>query len=321
VGSGGVFSSEPFLEVLNASWFDGAARAGDVAVGDHVVRTLIHGNRPIVDVTFLDFFVPLNGGTPEMRARYAPRVATSTHPADHSCPLDPLVAEPAPFVRWSSFGSWDDVRDHWRRREKGILRESRRRAGRLDGALGELRYTLDDRSEESFRACVAWKSQQFRGAGLPDPFDDHREEHLLRALLGERLAVLSSLHAGNRLVATHLGLVWDDTMHWWLPAYDREVGWASPGRLLLEWVMQQSYERTDAGFDFLRGGSAYKWNYATDYRVIAEAGRPPLTRRARLARARAIERYPRIAAAARSTRDAARPIWHRTTVAPRRLVT
>jgi hypothetical protein len=311
----GVFSSEPFLGALNASWYGGAARSGDVAVGGHVVRTLIDGAGPVLDATFLDFFVPVAAGRPEVRGRYAPRVATAVCLASERHVLDPVVAEHAPFVRWSQFASWDDVLAHWKQGEKGVVRESRRRTARLERDLGRLRFVVDDQREEAFRTCLAWKSAQFREAGLPDPFRDPREEQLLRALLLDGVGVLCSLYAADRLVATHLGLDWGGAMHWWLPTYDRSVAWASPGRLLLEWVMRQSYERGDERFDFLRGGADYKWTYATDYRVITEAGRRPLTRRARLARARAVRRYPRLAAAARRARDSTRPIWRRPAVA------
>ena len=304
----GVFSSEPFLEALDATWFGGAGRIGHVKVGGHVVRTLIVGDRPVLDVTFLDFFEPLPDAMPDLRGRYAPRVVSEMRPATDVEDVDPLVAEHAPLVRWDRFSSWEDVQTHWKRNEKGIVRESRRRATRLERELGPLHYTFDDRREDALRACFAWKSMQFREAGLADPFEDPREEALLRRLWDDGIAVLNTLDAGGRIVASHLGLVWGGATHWWLPTYDRGVGWASPGRLLLEWVLQRSYERGDERFDFLRGGSSYKWNYATDYRVVAEAGRPPLRRRARVARARTFRRYPRLADAARAARNV-RPSW------------
>jgi CelD/BcsL family acetyltransferase involved in cellulose biosynthesis len=310
---GGVFSSEPFLDALDEAWFGGRGRVGDVAVGDHVVRTLIVDDEPVLDVTFLDFFEAIPNARPEMRGRYTPRIVTGVHPASDIQQLDPLVAEHAPLVEWSRFGSWDDVHAHWKRSEKSIVRESRRRSARLERELGSIRYTFDDRRLDALETCFCWKSAQFRDAGLADPFDDPREAELLRRLWNERVAVLNTLEAGGRIVAAHLGLASGGATHWWLPTYDRTLGWASPGRLLLEWVMQQSYERGDERFDFLRGGSTYKWNYATDYRVVVEAGHPPLRRRVELARARALRRYPRVAAAARAARNA-RPNWRRPVV-------
>jgi CelD/BcsL family acetyltransferase involved in cellulose biosynthesis len=302
----GVFSSEPFLCALNAAHFAGRGRIGYVRVGPHVVRTLIDGDRPVLDAALLDFFVPVAGVEPEAHGRYAPRIATSLHAAEDAHAIDTLVTEHAPLVCWEPFSSWDDVLELWRSRENGIVRESRRRARRLERELGPVRFAFDDARDESVRACLAWKSAQFRSSGLPDPFDDPRETRLLLALLDDGIARLSSLHAGDRLVAAHIGLEWGNAMHWWLPSFDRSVGWASPGRLLLEWVMQQSYERGHERFDFLRGGAAYKWNYVTAYRAVEEVGRPPLRRRARLARARAVRRYPRLATAARTARDVAK---------------
>jgi CelD/BcsL family acetyltransferase involved in cellulose biosynthesis len=310
VGDGaptGVFSSDEFLRALDDSWFGGRAEVAHVGIGQLVVRALVHEGDPVLDVSFLDFFAPVHGVVPDVRARYAPRVAGLLHPASAREQIDPLECEPAPFVTWADFATWDDVTAHWKRSEKAIVRESRRRRKRLEESFGALQFRMVDGRESAFRRCLDWKSAQFRDGGLPDPFENPREEALLRSLWRDGVAVLSTLEAGDRLVAAHLGLVWHGTTHWWLPTYDHEVASASPGRLLLEQVLQESYERGDARFDFLRGGSPYKWTYATEWWEVREVGRPPLRRRATVARKRAVRRYPRLADAARSARDVIRP--------------
>ncbi|HEX7097054.1 MAG TPA: GNAT family N-acetyltransferase [Acidimicrobiales bacterium] len=305
-GDGGVFSSPAFLDALNRAFFDGAAHEADVAVGEHVVHTLVAGGKPVLDVTFLDFFVPVHPARkPQLRGRYTPRVATGCFPARQRGQIDPLVVEPAPLVMLREFPTWDDVQAHWKRTEKGAVRESRRRAKRIEREVGPLRYSLRDPSPDAFDLCIEWKSQQFRSAGVASPLDDPRERRLLRNLVDNGLAVVSSLRAGDRVIASHIGLDWQGVMHWWLPTFDRELRAMSPGRLLLEWVLQQCYERGDVVFDFLRGDAEYKWIYATHYREVREAGTRPLRRQLELARGRTVRRMPRAAQVARRLRDAA----------------
>jgi hypothetical protein len=307
LAGGNVFSSDRFLAALNRTWFGGRGSPCDVEVGGHLLRTLLVDGEPILDVTFLDFFVPIAGDGARVRGRYAPRVATGSHPADRRDDIDPLVVEPAPWIDWRAFGSWDDVEAHWRSSEKRIVAESRRRAKHLERDLGPLRYDLANRRTEAFDACIAWKSEQFRASGLPDPFVNPREERLLRALVDDGIAVVSSLHAGDRLIAAHIGLDACGALHWWLPTYDRSLSNRAPGRLLLHWVLRQCYVRGDASFDFLRGDGAYKWVYATDFRTVEEAGHRPLARRLHLLRRRTARRHPTAAAAARRVRAVARP--------------
>jgi CelD/BcsL family acetyltransferase involved in cellulose biosynthesis len=43
----------------------------------------------------------------------------------------------------------------------------------------------------------------------------------------------STLHAGDRLVAAHMGMRSGNTLHYWFPAYDPEFAKYSPGIILL----------------------------------------------------------------------------------------
>src|SRR5690606_19733436 len=102
--------------------------------------------------------------------------------------------------------TWEDVQAHWKRAEKAAVRESRRRARRLERDVGPLRFELTDTTDEAFDACIEWKSQQFRSVGVASPLDDPREVQLLRALVEDGIGVVSSLRAGDRVVASHIGL-------------------------------------------------------------------------------------------------------------------
>ena len=125
--AGGVFSSDEFLTVLNRVWCDGRGELAPVAVGPYVVRTVVADGEPVLDVPFLDFFVPVQGVLASFSGRYTPRVAVGDRPAAEHTTVDPLLVEPAPYIRWRDFESWDAVVAHWKKSERAIERESRRR--------------------------------------------------------------------------------------------------------------------------------------------------------------------------------------------------
>ena len=301
--AGGVFSSDEFLTVLNRVWCDGRGELAPVAVGPYVVRTVVADGQPVLDVPFLDFFVPVQGVLASFSGRYTPRVAVGDRPAAEHTTVDPLLVEPAPYIRWRDFESWDAVVAHWKKSERAIERESRRREKILVRDYGPLVYEFDDHDPKAFETCVDWKSKQFLSVGTYDPFADPRNEQLLRGLIDAGIGRVSSLRAGNRIVAAHIGLDWDNTIHWWLPTYDEDARSASPGRLLLQRVLQLSYDRGDETFDFLRGSMFYKWIYATHFREVVEAGRRPWRRQLELTRAQAKRRFPGVADAVRRARD------------------
>jgi CelD/BcsL family acetyltransferase involved in cellulose biosynthesis len=95
--------------------------------------------------------------------------------------------------------------------------------------------------------------------------------------------IVSSISAGVQLLAVHFGALADRTFYSWIAAYDPKHSQYSPGALLLEALLVDSWRRRDVEFNFLIGDQEYKWFYATHNRVIGPQGSVPLT--IRLARA------------------------------------
>src|SRR5690606_5516675 len=147
--------------------------------------------RPLLDIPFLDFFEPMPGAAADLRGRYTPRIVLNDHLASELDSVDLIEAEPAPYIRWRQFDSWAEVIGHWKQSERAIERESRRRERILARDHGEVAYELDDHKPDAFEACIAWKSQQFRSIDAPDPFDDPRNERLLRALIDNGIGKVS----------------------------------------------------------------------------------------------------------------------------------
>jgi hypothetical protein len=299
------FSSDEYLGALAETWYPGRrAQPRLFAAGDRLFRLLAVEGRPVVTdgigagaYHFLDFFEPL-GHAPDQAAavgvvRWLPRVALDAHPcssAPGGAAPTPSDLSPAPYVDWSVFRDWTAFEEHYVGRRGSLARDSRRKRRNLEARFGPLRLTWDDRRPEVFETVLAWKSAQYRRSALRDGFAIHQNVTLFRELWRRGLLVVSSLAAGDRIVAAHFGARWRRRFFSWVPAYDREVLEQSPGRLLLEDLLRASHANGDEEFDFLVGDEPYKYHYATHQRMVGPVGTPPLPESVRKAARTAVKK-------------------------------
>jgi hypothetical protein len=281
-----IFSSPQFLETVADIGFPGRPRAIEtVRVGTHRFRLLVvDGRRVVTRWPFLDFVEPLPEDEPGLPTRtlgYLPLASVLTQPAQGWKPEEhgPGV-EPSPFVDWTRFARWEDFVALVQGRIGNLFPDSRRKRRKLERDVGPIRFLFHDERPEVLDTCVRWKSAQYIATGLRNMFADGRNVELFRRLAAAGLVRVSSLHAGDRLVAVHLGALHERRCYWWVPAYDPELGRYSPGRLMLEDLLEHSYRSGHAEWDFLIGNEDYKWHYATGNRVVAPLGTPPLSLRA-----------------------------------------
>ncbi len=316
------FSSDEFLESLAESFFPGQERSiGLFEVEGKTYRLLQVGRgRVITEWPFLDFVEPVDpsgregatvrGGADARPARlgYLPFALRGILPLSQWRP-DALEAgcEPCPFVDWSAFSGWEAYQEHLRGTVK--LSDSRRRLRLLERDVGPVRVAFQDPEPDGVLAqCLRWKSEQYRESGYRDWFADRRYVALLEGVHARGALVFSSLRAGGRLVAAHLSALHEGRLCSWIPAFDRSLGRGSPGRLLLEAMLEESWRAGHRELDFLIGGETYKFDYATHVRAAGPVGTPPLLLRARREARRtardALRRWPWLEARARAARRA-----------------
>jgi GNAT acetyltransferase-like protein len=277
-----VFSSDVFLRTQGEVFFGGRRHEPALfTVEGSVYRLLRVDDAPVTGFQFVDFFEPVAAPPGSARAvGYLPHVARETLSAEDwlsRAPAPGLL--PSPFIAWSGFERWDAFAALVASRCHNLFPDSRRRRNKLARALGEVEFRLDDRRPATLELGMKWKSAQYLASGYEDMFADPANRRLFRELQARDLVLVSSLSAGGQLLAVHLGASQGGRLYWWIPAYDPELARFSPGRLLLESLIQASFERGDEVFDFLIGDEAYKWHYATHTRVIGSAGTPPASLR------------------------------------------
>lgn len=170
----------------------------------------------------------------------------------------------------SGFDSWQaEVRAQTKQAAK--MDRMRRKIVREQG---ELRFIAHDRSAEAWLTFIGWKDAALRrqgAGGFPGPGWVGAVLHDIRNIDTPRFAGLfSTLYAGDRLVAAHLGMRSDRAWHWWFPSYDPALQHYAPGLLLMLCCIEEAAKTGLAELDFGRGTQRYKREFGNRARVLCE---------------------------------------------------
>lgn len=271
-----IYSSLPFIEAFGKAFFPGIPlQIGDFLLQDQMWRlpTLPDG-KPITTWEFIDFFEPVPSVQQQTNNTTVPYITRVSHGLITTQEwFDKHLYVPynaSPLIDWTGFDSWDAFTNHVRSRRSNIFSDAKRRRRKLEKDIGPIKFTWHDTRPEAFFSCMKWKSEQYLTS--KDSFNKPENVLFFEELAKNGLLVVSSLAAGDKILAAHLGAFWQGRCYWWIPAYDSQYAAYSPGRLMMQSMMEYSYQDGHKEFDFLIGGEDYKWDYATHTRLIAEIG-------------------------------------------------
>jgi CelD/BcsL family acetyltransferase involved in cellulose biosynthesis len=140
------------------------------------------------------------------------------------------------------------------------------RLRRTERDLGPLRLTLHSRDRDDFETVIRLKSEQCRRTGQLDFFALGWPRALVERIrdiddpdFGGRL---STLHAGDVLLAAHFGMRTPQVWHWWFPVYSAAHRQHSPGSLLLLQVAHAAAAEGHQLLDLGRGDEEYKRRFS-----------------------------------------------------------
>ena len=159
--------------------------------------------------------------------------------------------------------SW---KEHYEKTVKTKLRSDSRRQRRRLSNIGELLFEVAKSKEmknKILSKMTVQKSRRYRETGVWDmlAIPEHKAFYeKLTDIQDDHLNIhYSALFVGEAMVATHVGIVYIDTFYYLMPAHEGG-GWEkySPGRLLLEHLMEWSIQNKLKVFDFTVGGEQYK---------------------------------------------------------------
>ncbi len=271
-----IYSSIPFIEAFGKAFFSGISlQPGDFLLQNQTWRlpTLPNG-KPITTSGFIDFFEPVPSFHGQTTKRTVPQIARVSHDLVTTQEWFNrnlyLPYEASPLIDWTSFVSWDAFTNHVISKRSNIFSDTKRCKRKLEKDLGSVKFIWQDTRPEAFFSCIKWKSEQY--LTCQDAFNKPENVLFFQELAKNGLLVVSSLSAGDKILAAHLGAFWQGRFYLWIPAYNAQYASYSPGRLMMQSIMEYSYYEGHKEFDFLIGGEDYKWNYATHTRLIAAIG-------------------------------------------------
>jgi CelD/BcsL family acetyltransferase involved in cellulose biosynthesis len=163
-----------------------------------------------------------------------------------------------------------------RRKQKGVqeIDNTLRKSRKLQREVGDLRFVVNDESDDAWRKLVEWKNAQYRESNVVEALNCTWVANTLTALRktnsGHFSGLLSSLYAGDNLLAVHFGLATETVWHYWFPAYDLTFQKYSAGLILLLKMAEYGAANNIKMIDLGRGQSRYKSAFADNEIELCE---------------------------------------------------
>lgn len=163
-----------------------------------------------------------------------------------------------------------------RRKTSGsdTIRRLETKTRKLDRELGPVRFELASKDGGAFRQLLQWKSDHLRHTRSLDVLRFRWVRGLLERIWNmdspHFQGLLSTLHAGDRLVAAHLGMRAGPVLHWWITSYDHACDRYSPGLTLLLRVAREAAVGGVNRIDLGKGDEPYKRSFMTGSVQVGE---------------------------------------------------
>jgi CelD/BcsL family acetyltransferase involved in cellulose biosynthesis len=154
-------------------------------------------------------------------------------------------------------------------RSPGILVTLRASLKRLERDLGPVRFEMHEKNQHVLEELMRLKSEQraktVGAAG--DPFSVSWIRQLMFSALEtgglDFGASMSTLHAGDKLIAVHYGLRAGSTLHSWFPVFEPAYSYYQPGLILLKKIAETGWDAGLSLIDLGRGTATYKMRFKT----------------------------------------------------------
>jgi CelD/BcsL family acetyltransferase involved in cellulose biosynthesis len=236
----------------------------DGGVSDYNTPILFAPDRPWTAQAFATLWRRIVAALPPFDAAVLEKMPERV--ADLANPL--LLLQTAPYPACGHAitlsGSWPEFEaKRLPRREDG--RRKQRKLAKMGAVSFQVAQSPQD-VETFFDAMVAYKARKFAETRVPGfestPGNLEYFREMTRRFVRSGLVHLSALKVGDTVVASHWGLIANGRFYHMMPGYaDGEWQRYSPGRLLNDHLIRDSYERNLAVFDFGIGDEAYKHEY------------------------------------------------------------
>ncbi len=192
----------------------------------------------------------------------------------------------SPYIDLSEgFDAYIDAR---LRHSRKNLKDLDRRRRKIEREIGPLQFNYSDDREETWRRLVAMKNQSYERLNVRSILDVgwvDRALAALRATSNQHFAgLMTSIFAGDRMIAGHFGMRSKTTWCWWFNSYDYDVRNYAPGMLLILEAAKRAPIEGLTKIDFGRGDAEYKLVFSTGATPLCEGSIELLKSRAGILR-------------------------------------
>ena len=164
-------------------------------------------------------------------------------------------------------GDFDTYRRARRAAGSQAIEQGLRKERKLAREVGPVRFQFHTSNRDELEALIRWKGRQQNETRHREIFRHQWVRDLVSNIQQHKsprfAGVLSSLYAGEQLMAVHLGMRTDTTLHWWIPTYNRSYQKYSPGLILLVKLAQATAEQGLLRIDLGKGQERYKQSMMT----------------------------------------------------------
>jgi len=153
------------------------------------------------------------------------------------------------------------------------FKKMRRLRRKLEKEHADVVFTFDDQRPESYEQLIRLKREQYARTNKHDVLGVAWSQKMLEALrAGECPNLrtrLSTIYAGNQMVAAEFNLQSGNLLHGWLVCYDPAFYKYSPGNLLTMQILENMSAHGMTRYDAGTGSDHYKKYYANVSEPIA----------------------------------------------------
>lgn len=157
-----------------------------------------------------------------------------------------------------------------------VVKQTLRKQRKMVREVGDERFVWDDRDPAALAALREWKSAQYQRTQQYDrfttPWISGVLEELQASASDDCRAVVSTVYAGDRPVAAHLGLRSQSVLAYWFPSYDQDLSKYSAGILLCLRMAEAGAADGIRQIDLGKSEALYKTRLMNDETPVA-AGR------------------------------------------------
>ena len=174
----------------------------------------------------------------------------------------------------SNYALLDDSWDIFKSKiSKKKIKENARKIKSLE-SLGILKFIYNIKKEEQkiIDKTIKLKSTQYYNTGVRNIFNDTNVRSFYQSLAYVENDLIqsdiSALKFRNEYIATHIGMIYSNRYYYLMPTYSDEYSYYSPGRILLQNLIEESIHKKIKIFDFMVGEEAYKRKWSDSEFII-----------------------------------------------------